>query len=276
MSRTTKLAWGFFSLHVVFTLFGSLAWATLLSGPPPLWLQQEPNATINRLAWAYLGPGTVVFGALAAILHASERFGRRTAWTMFAVASTVALSSELLGTSTGYPFGPYEYTTLLGYRILGLVPFPIPISWYYMLYGSLAILARTLRPSDSSASKWGWAALAGVILTAWDVSMDPAMVNTAHWVWHTAGAYYGMPWSNFAGWLLTGTIVARVMLAFVPPSQWTREVAPTRMPFGIYAINGVMPITICFARGMFWAGVLGTLAMAIPLGLAWRGRRDSL
>ena len=44
----------------------------------------------------------------------------------------------------GLPFGPYSYTTMLGYRIGGLVPFPIPLSWFYMIYCSLAICGRFL------------------------------------------------------------------------------------------------------------------------------------
>jgi hypothetical protein len=36
----------------------------------------------------------------------------------------------------------------------------------------------------------------------------------------------------------------------------------------LYAINGIMPIAICFRHGMVWAGVLGTIAMTIPLALA--------
>ena len=65
--------------------------------------------------------------------------------------------------------------------------------------------------------------MAALVLTAWDVSMDPAMVSTTHWLWHLPNAatepalrrvflaplFYGMPLTNWLGWLLTGFIVAR-------------------------------------------------------------------
>ena len=197
----------------------------------------------------------------------------------------ISLSSELSGTHTGYPFGPYGYSGLLGYKVLGLVPFNIPTSWFFMLYCSLAMCGRLLAARDDGRSKWVWAAVGGVILTAWDVSMDPAMVRTAHWLWHPArqtllqrwfvsDIFYGMPLSNWLGWLLTGTVVARVMLAVVPPTMWARRVSPTRFPLALYAVNGLLPITICARYGMTWAAVLGALAMLTPLALSIRaGRR---
>jgi putative membrane protein len=124
------------------------------------------------------------------------------------------------------------------------------------------------------------------VLTAWDVSMDPAMVKTTHWLWHLAPAaeqttlqrifvsdvFYGMPLSNWLGWLLTGIIVARLMLAIVPPTSWARHVSPSRFPLVLYAVNGILPIAICIRHGMTWAWVFGTIAMGLPLLLALRGR----
>ena len=58
------------------------------------------------------------------------------------------------------------------------------------------------------------------------------------------------------------------MLAIVPPTTWARRVSPTTFPLVLYAVNGVLPITICARYGMTWAAGLGALAMVIPLALA--------
>jgi putative membrane protein len=270
VARPERVSSALLGGHVVLTLFASLAFATILAGAPPAWLQQEPNLSVYRWSWKLSGPLVVLLGAAATWTHANARFGWRRSTLTFLAASAVALGAETLGTTTGFPFGAYEYTTLLGYRIFGRVPYPIPISWYFMLYASLAICGRLMVADDSNRGRWKWAAVAGVILTLWDVSMDPAMVVTAHWVWHVPGFFYGMPLSNWLGWLLTGTIVARVMLAFVAPSEWQRLVSPSRFPLVLYAINGVMPIAICFSRGLTGAGWLGMLAMALPLTAAMK------
>ena len=257
--------------HVLLIVFSTAALVTFLADPSPAmreWLAREPNATAYRLGWTYSGPTYVVLGFLAALAHAIWRLGGRRVVAMFAVASAVALASELLGTSTGYPFGGYSYTPLLGYRILGLVPFPIPISWTFILYCSLAMCGRLLPARDDGRTRLVWAVAGGAILTAWDVAMDPAMVRTAHWIWHEPGQFYGMPWTNWIGWLATGTVIAWLMLRFVPPSEFAARVAPTRFPLVLYAINGLMPIAICFRHGLVWAGVFGTLAMALPVALA--------
>ena len=239
---------------------------------------------VYAIGYAWGGQTTVVFGALAGLLHAMGRLGSRTALGIFALSFTVSLGSELLGTATGLPFGVYGYTELLGYKIADLVPFNIPTSWFYMLYASLAISGRLLPAKDDSTSRWYWALIAGLVLTAWDVSMDPAMVKTRHWVWSipdlsSASAFsqfigremfYGMPLTNWLGWLLTGIVVARLMLIVVPPTTWARKVSPSRFPLVLYALNGLLPITICLRQDMPWAGVLGILAMALPLGLALR------
>ncbi len=271
-------------IHVVLSAFSAFAFATFLSPPLPAWLLTPENMKVYAIGYAWGGQTTVVAGAIAGILHAMGKLGTRTALTIFGVSFAVSLGAELLGTSSGLPFGVYSYTSLLGYKILDLVPFNIPTSWFYMLYASIAICGRLLPAKDDGVSRWYWALMAGLVLTAWDVSMDPAMVKTQHWIWDipdlsSASAFsqfigremfYGMPLTNWLGWLLTGIIVARLMLAIVPPSTWARQVSPSRFPLLLYAVNGLLPIAICFRQDMPWAGVLGFIAMAIPVALAIR------
>lgn len=279
--RLVKAATVCLLFHAAFSIFSGVAFATFLADAPA-WLNSPANQQALKIGWTFGPPTTVVLGAFAGLLHAMGKLGVRRAAIVFVFGFTLSLASELSGTGTGYPFGPYSYTPLLGYKIAGLVPFNIPTSWFFMLYASLAICGRVLTARDDSATKWKWALVGGAVLTAWDVSMDPAMVKTAHWLWHLAPAaeqttlqrifvsdvFYGMPLSNWIGWYATGVIVSRVMLAFAPPTMWRRFVAPTRFPLALYAVNGVLPITICFKYDMLWAAWLGLIAMALPLGLA--------
>jgi putative membrane protein len=273
----TPLLW----IHGALILFSTAALVTILAGTPPAWLTQEPAQTIYLYGWHLSGPSYVIIGALAALCHAAGKLGWPRALTLLLVGFAISLSAELTGTSTGLPFGPYVYTPLLGYRILGLVPFPIPLSWFYMLYCSLAMCGRLLEPGITQRTKWRWAIVAGLILTAWDVSMDPAMTRaTTHWIWHTHGFFYGMPLLNWFGWWLTGTLVSRAMLAIVPPNQFATQVSPSRLPLILYALNGIMPIALCLRHSLWWAGILGAIAMALPLSLSscgiifrrWRSR----
>jgi putative membrane protein len=257
--------------HVVLILFATVALTTFLVGPPPPWLRTEMAARIYPVAWALTGPTYVALGALAALAHAGALFGWRRALLLLVLGVTISLGGELLGTSTGFPFGDYLYTTLLGWRVAGLVPFPIPLSWFYMLYACLAIVGRLLPARDGWGMRAAWAAAAGLALTAWDVSLDPAMsYATKHWVWLQPGSFYGMPLVNLFGWWLTGTVVALAMLAVVPPRAVASRLAPTRLPLWLYAINGVMPVAMCARHGLWWAAILGLATMAAPLWMAAR------
>jgi uncharacterized membrane protein len=275
--------------HALLLVLSGVAFATFLAPPFSRWLATPANQQVARVMFSYGGQTTVVLGALAGICHAASRVGWKSALAIFLTGFTIALTAELTGTTTGYPFGPYSYTTQLGYLIGGRVPFNIPTSWFFMMYASLAICGRILRADDGNAGRWRWAVVAAFVLTAWDVSMDPAMVTTTHWLWHLPAAgelsalrrpflsnfFYGMPITNWLGWLLTGCLVARAMLEIVPPSRWAECISPTRLPLALYAVNGVFPILICVGRGMWLAVGFGTAAMALPLALALRSRRNA-
>ena len=292
MSDASKPRWarlaapGFLLAHLALIAFSTVALTTFLKGPPGPWLLEEPNATVLRLAWKFSGPTYVVLGAIAALLHVGPLIGWRRALGMFVVGSAVALGAELLGTSTQLPFGEYQYTSILGYRILGLVPFPIPISWFYMIVGSLAIVGRLMTARDDNATRWKWALVGGAILVAWDVSMDPAMVKTAHWIWgdgdlfvrlglpgpviafFTKDFFYGMPLSNWFGWYITGVIIARLLLQIAPPTLYAARISPTWLPIVLYAVNGIMPVALCVRDELWLAALFGSIAMLIPLALA--------
>jgi putative membrane protein len=270
-SRFARLTTPLLATHVALILFSTYALCTFLAGPPPAWLQTPANQVVLRWAWQLSGPTYVTLGALAALAHAAGLVGGRRALAIFAAAYAISLGSELLGTSTGVPFGSYSYTPLLGYLIGGKVPFPIPLSWFFMVYCSLAMLGRLLPPRDERRARLLWAALGGAVLTAWDVSLDPAMTAaTSHWVWHTKGPFYGMPYVNWFGWWLTGSVVSFAMLSIVPPRVFAERVSPSRLPLVLYAVNGVMPIALCVRDGLWWAVIFGTLAMGVPLALAAR------
>lgn len=284
------MTWVLFAAHAGLIAFSTAAMLTVLSGSTGFDVSGEPAATIMRVSFTYAGPLYVILGTLAAIAFLGVRIGWGKAALLAASASTLALAAELLGTSVALPFGDYSYSGLLGYRLFGLVPFPIPLSWFYMLTGALAIVARLSGAGDSRRSRWWWALGAGLLMVAWDVSMDPAMVKTGHWSWgsgavfreaglpawlvtfFTADAFYGMPLSNWFGWLLTATLIARAMLAIVPPAAVRERIASSPFPIALYLANGVMPVALCLRDGFWWAAVYGSLAMLIPALLAWRGR----
>ncbi len=270
--------------HAALSVFSAVAFATFLVPPIPEFFRRPANQAIMDLSYRFGGQSTVVLGAIAAVAFLAGAVGTRRTVEALALCFVLSFAAEAIGTTTGFPFGPYVYTDRLGFLMFGLVPFNIPTSWFYLQVAGLGMCGRLLPARDDGASRWWWAFVAALILTAWDLVMDPAMFRTEHWLWQLpapgsasawqrvllSDAYFGVPPVNFLGWVLTGTLVARAMLAVIPPSDWAARVSPHRFPLALYAVNAILPITICLRWGMAPAGLLGIVAMGIPLVSAWR------
>jgi uncharacterized membrane protein len=142
-------------------------------------------------------------------VEAAQARGARRGLAPVAAAGGLGFAAELVGVTTGRPFGHYSYSGRLGPRVGG-VPLLAAAAW-----------AMMARPSWVAA---GWLtarrlpriALAAGALTAWDVFLDPRMAREGYWTWPGGGRYEGVPASNFLGWWTTGTAVFAVWSVLDP------------------------------------------------------------
>jgi putative membrane protein len=183
----------------------------------------------------------------------------------FVAVALVSFLSEYLGTGYGFPFGTYEYTGLLGFKLGGRVPALIPVSWFLMALPSW-VMAHGLFPS--SGGRLPRVILAAYFLTAWDLALDPAMSYlTPYWVWEASGPFYGMPWVNLLGWMGTG-VVLMVLLETFGARKWAGRL-PVSWMAAYYALILLMPLGMLLAAGL-WLAVWVTLgALALGWGGAW-------
>jgi putative membrane protein len=141
--------------------------------------------------------------------------GRRAA--LFTVSVwPVALLAELSSTRAGIPFGLYHYTGLTRGQELFIadVPFFDSLSFTFLAYAAFclarAVLGRDLIARPSAGA--GLAVLSGALMMLLDVVIDPVAVRGDRWFlgyvfWYpSGGAYFGVPLSNFAGWIIVGAV----------------------------------------------------------------------
>ncbi len=259
--RTIKIL--FFS-HILALTFG-LAGLLIALPHPELWQNSPTGLAVFNFGIHYAGSLHILFGAATILLFGLYVIGIRKTLIFFVASTTISLSMELLGTSTGFPFGPYAYTDFLGFKILNHVPYAIPLSWFYMGLTSY-LLANVLVKRAGWQRQTFWSLLLGVyFLTVWDLALDPAMASpnlgVHFWIWGTSGPYFGMPISNLVGWSLTGLIFMSVSRLL-----WREQVNTTRLvtwlPFGMYVAN------TCFAIALtLGAGIWQPLLIAVVLGL---------
>jgi uncharacterized membrane protein len=180
------------------------------------------------------------------LCHAIYTLGLRHALAFFALSTVISLAFEAVGVATGAIYGPYHYMDRLGPRLLQ-VPLVVPLAWFMVIYPSYG-LANYLadgrvvsRRRPGAARLIGLAALSAMLMTAWDLAVDPQMVMAGNWVWHVEGAYFGVPVQNFVGWLVTTLTVYlayRALEVRWPPRSWEAETSTTfaRLPLFVYGL----------------------------------------
>ena len=151
----------------------------------------------------------ILLSCTVSVAHLGETRGLARALLMVGIAFAITLGFELLGVATGVIFGAYSYSDQLGPKVLGLVPVLIPIAWLMMLYPAYETARLLLPDLPKLLSLPIRAIVAAAAMTAWDLSLDPRMVHDGNWTWHNggAGSYFGIPLSNFAGWLLVAFLI---------------------------------------------------------------------
>ncbi len=270
--RTVKIL--FFG-HLAALAFG-LGGLLIALPHPELW-DANPNAIyVFNFGIAYAGSLHILFGAATMLLFGILCIGPRKTLIFFAAATTISLSMELIGTSTGFPFGAYSYTTFLGFKIAGHVPYSIPLSWFYMGFTSL-ILANMIINRVEQRHQTTWSLILGAyFLTVWDLALDPAMASQNlpihFWIWHSTGPYFGMPIQNLVGWSVTGLIFMSVSRLFWRSSLDTRRISAW-LPFGMYAANIGFAIALNINAGLWIPPVMAVVLGLVPAALVFRPRR---
>ena len=165
-----------FCCHLAALAFG-LAGLLITLPHPELWDHSVYGVETFNFGIRYAGSLHILLGAATMLLFGLLFVGVGKTLIFFAASTLISLSMELMGTSTGFPFGPYAYTDFLGIKILGHVPYSIPLSWFYMGFTSF-LLAYLLVARTGWSRKTFWSLLLGVyFLTVWDLTLDPAMAN---------------------------------------------------------------------------------------------------
>jgi bisanhydrobacterioruberin hydratase len=167
---------------------------------------------------------------------------RRAVLTLLALAA-FAYVVETAGVVTGFPYGPFHYGDALGGRILGLVPYLLPVSYAPLVIGAVAASWRSELQSRAL-----YILRSALLLTLIDGVLDPGAASLGFWVWPEEGAYYGVPLSKYAGWLLSGALAAALLLA---AGRWRAAPLPGLLDSALVALA-------------FWIGVSLFSGLAIP------------
>lgn len=231
------------------------------------------STVILAIGWHvpdFMVPITTLTGFSFCLLHACDRLGWERALLLLSIVFVVSLLFESLGVATGLVYGPYYYTDKLGLKFLGLVPYLIAVAWFMMMYPSF-VMAEWIIPSSWTGAKrlLAIAAIGGLIMTAWDVVMDPIMVGGNHWVWEVKGDFFGVPLQNYLGWWLTvfTTFVIYLLVTRKRPS--IREAGFDRLALVAFMITGYANVITALTGRLGGPALAGFFALTPWVIIVW-------
>jgi len=173
-------------------------------------------------------------------------------WPVLLGCSALGFAAEAVGVASGFPFGRYHYTATLFPLVLG-VPVVMTAAWL-VLFAYVRQMAR----SPLVAAAW---------MTAIDFVIDPLATKTLnYWAWDNTGPYYGIPWTNFAGWFLVSLVLFALARRPATPNPRTSWLGLSVVAFFTVIALGV---------GLKLAGAIGIGLVILHAALAWPGARRS-
>lgn len=212
---------------------------------------------------ATLAVTTVIVFFLASLVHATVQRGFAGFALVGVVVPAIAFTAEAIGVRTGWPFGQYEYSDVLGWQLWG-VPVVVPLAWAMMAYPTYAAASKI------ALNRWYVAIVGAWSLMAWDLFLDPMMVELGAWTWNDDGMALGsipeIPLQNFFGWFAVGFLVTLV-LTYLP-----RHKATIAQPIALYLwtyVSSILAYFFFFDRPE--VAIIGGIAMGfVAIPVIWR------
>ncbi len=178
---------------------------------------------IDRLAQVFKKPPGGYFDTLqlltalaGIVLHALYVADIKWAVAFFAIILVVPLCIEIIGHKTGIPFGRYRYTEKAGPVIpfSGGIPVSVIMMWWGLMYVGMNAAVIFADLTGYSNNRIIITVSTAVLITIWDLIADPVAVNAGMWEWKKRGIWFGIPVTNFFGWLLVTILTVSIVFIF--------------------------------------------------------------
>ena len=237
-----------FTISVVFPVTGAVLLLASAEGllPPPL----SFNGLLILL-------GTVVMRSplVVGLLRATDR----RAATGVGLLILYSYAVEYVGVHTGVPYGEFFYGVDLGPTVAG-VPLGLPVFFVPLVMNGYLLCLLLLGDRARVAAVRLLAVIATVVTM--DVVLDPGAVALGFWVYPNGGGFYGVPLSNYAGWVLSAT-VAVVALDW----GYDRRALVDRLDACEFLLDDLVSFVILWGGINAWFGNWAAVAVAGLFGV---------
>lgn len=208
----------------------------------------------------WLSGVNVVLFAIPAFWATRRWLGWTDAIVLWAILGVYALLIETSAIFTGFPYGHFGYSELLGTKLFGVTPWTVFLAWTPLIIGAYAIARVCFRNAIVRI------VATTVIATAFDLVLDPGAVRLGFWKYADNSGFYGVPLSNFLGWLVTGSIAAVLIEIFLGKVKPLLR-APVQLASSSFLIVFFWTAISVFGA-MLWPAVIGVV-IVVSLVLFW-------
>jgi|TARA_B110000259_G_scaffold80488_1_gene94241 putative membrane protein len=146
---------------------------------------------------------------------------------LYALPVLMGFLVEMLGTNTGFPFGEYSYSSVLGPGLLG-TPFLIGVLWWVLLRSFNDVFSRI------SSNKTLISLATGLGMLLLDIFIEPVAIGLGFWEWQSAE----VPLENYIAWFVLSFVFARLTMngqVKNPMSKWVLIVQG-----GFFIVMGIL------------------------------------
>ena len=170
------------------------------------------------------------------------------------LVTAYAYTVEYVGVTTGEPYGPFEYGVSLGPMVEG-VPVGLPVFFLPLVLNSYLLCLLLL---GDRARLW-FVRIPVVVATvvAIDLVLDPGAVALGFWRYFEGEAFYGVPWSNYRGWVLSAAVAVVVF-----DRVFDREALFARLETCPFMLDDMVSFVL------LWGAVNAAFGNWVPVGLA--------
>jgi uncharacterized membrane protein len=261
-AQSSKLAGGF--IHGIFFATFGLVWLKTAL----------PFPAIENTGWP---EALIVLAATASVIRsASRQLPLQNVLLASTIIGCIGGCAQVLGTLKGIPFGPFGYTNAAGPRILGILPWPIPLVWIVVMLVSRDMARLILRPWRKMRAYGFWLiGLTAVLAVTLDLGLEPFARVKHYWLWQTTRFpfdWHGIPLTNFIGWLVTALLI----LAFATPALINKRPGNTPLsyyPLIVWPLLNTLFATNAVTHRLWLAAGFSIVATSITTLLAVRGAK---
>ena len=226
---------------------------------------------------------------VAAVMH----LGWRTTLSFTVIGYLISFASEVSSINTGFPYGWYYYIDATKNSELWIagVPFFDSLSYVFLAYCSYATALLVVSPIKSwrgdlvlletRAIRKSFAVLllAALFQVFLDIIIDPVALQGKRWFlgqiygYREAGVHFGVPLSNYAGWLVTSIclVLALQVIAGRAGKRPGKPAGVRSFPFRallgplLYVSVIVFNLAVTFSIGEQLLGTTGVFIFTLPL-----------